>query len=367
MSQTTRYIISSVMLILLACLIWYFSHIVIYIIVSLVLALIGRPFFDLLGKARFRKLYLPAGVRALFTMVLIMSLILSFFGMLIPLLAGKISTLSSLDPAQLINAFSGAVTWIENFVNRYHLQSNEAFSMQSLIQESLAKLNFSQIAGLFGSVAWWLGSFTVALFSVAFMTFFFLKDEGLFSRNLLLLVPEGSVQAFSNALESIHKLLSRYFIGMLVEISAVVLLSTVGLLLIGFPFRDALLIGFLSGIFNIIPYLGPLIGTVLGVFVGVVSALARSGQENLIVVACLTILVFVLVQFIDNWLIQPYIYSNSVYAHPLEIFLVFLMAGSFGGLAGMMFAVPAYTVIRVFAREFLSNFRFVQSLTKNIT
>jgi predicted PurR-regulated permease PerM len=125
-------------------------------------------------------------------------------------------------------------------------------------------------------------------------------------------------------------------------------------------------VGFLAGIFNIIPYLGPVIGTVFGLFAGIVSYLGHPGDRNVMTLSIMIIIVFIIVQIIDNMMIQPYVYSSSVHAHPLEIFLVFLMAGSIGGFAGMILAVPAYTVIRVFAKEFLSNFKVVQSLTKNI-
>jgi predicted PurR-regulated permease PerM len=60
------------------------------------------------------------------------------------------------------------------------------------------------------------------------------------------------------------------------------------------------------------------------------------------------------------------IYSNSVKAHPLEIFFVIIMGGSLAGIVGMLLAIPVYTVLRVIAREFLQQFRLVQKLTKKI-
>ncbi len=366
MSKTARYIITAVALALLAFLIWYFSNIVIYIIASLVLALIGRPLFDLLEKVRIRKFHLPAAARAVITLLVLIAVVLSFFGLFIPLLVNKVSALSSIDPQRIVDQFSAPIAAIEEFINKYKIRPGDYFSMEGMIQRILSKINISNVAGVFGSIAGWLGNFSVAVFSVVFITFFFLKDEKLFARSFLLLFPENSTRAVSHALASTQKLLSRYFVGVLVEVSVVIVLSMIGLMIIGFPFRDALLIGFLAGIFNIIPYLGPMIGTVLGVFTGMVTFLTRNEDGNLMLLVILTIIVFIVVQFIDNWFVQPYVYSNSVYAHPLEIFLVFLMAGSIGGLIGMILAVPAYTVIRVFAKEFLNNFKLIRSLTKNI-
>mgnify|MGYP003295806886 CR=1 FL=1 len=80
----------------------------------------------------------------------------------------------------------------------------------------------------------------------------------------------------------------------------------------------------------------------------------------LIILACLFA-----TQLVDNFFFQPFIYSNSVKAHPLEIFLVLLMAGHMAGVAGMLVAIPSYTVIRVIAKQFFGNIKPVKALTEN--
>lgn len=64
--------------------------------------------------------------------------------------------------------------------------------------------------------------------------------------------------------------------------------------------------------------------------------------------------------------IQPYIFSKRVKAHPIEIFLVILIAGTIAGIAGMIIAVPVYTIARIVAKEFLSNHQFVKRLTDDL-
>ena len=76
--------------------------------------------------------------------------------------------------------------------------------------------------------------------------------------------------------------------------------------------------------------------------------------------------VFLVVQLIDNFVFQPMIYSSSVKAHPLEIFLVILMASSIAGVPGMILAIPTYTILRVVAKEFFNQFPIVQNITKDI-
>jgi predicted PurR-regulated permease PerM len=74
----------------------------------------------------------------------------------------------------------------------------------------------------------------------------------------------------------------------------------------------------------------------------------------------------VITHLIDNILFQPVIFSNSVKAHPLEIFIVILAAGFAAGIPGMIFGIPGYTVVRVFAREFFNNFKAVQKITSSL-
>lgn len=366
MSKTARNLLIAAGILVIGFLVWYFSQIVLYILGALVLDLIGRPIYDFIGRPVFRRFHLPPAVRALLTLLVLLVCMLSFFGVFIPLLVVKIQELSAIDPQSLITAFREPLEWFNNVVNRFVVSPDKSYTPEELGRRLLTGVNIGKVAGVFGSVANWLGNVSVALFSILFMAFFFLKDENLFSRAILSMIPDRFTENASEAMLATRKLLTRYFTGILMEVTGVVILSTLGLLIVGFPFKDALLVGFLAGIFNIIPYLGPVMGTLFGLFTGIVSYLQHPGESNIFVLALLIIVVFMVVQFIDNMLIQPYVYSNSVHAHPLEIFLVFLVAGSVGGLAGMIFAVPAYTVLRVFAKQFFSQFKVVQSLTRNI-
>ena len=128
----------------------------------------------------------------------------------------------------------------------------------------------------------------------------------------------------------------------------------------------AIVVGFASGILNIIPYLGPFIGDFLAVIMALLFHLNNSVEMPLLLFLIIVLAIFIVTQFIDNYVFQPLIYSNSVKAHPLEIFLIILIAGQIGGVFGILIAVPLYTVLRVIASEFLSQSKFVQKLTRNI-
>ena len=186
----------------------------------------------------------------------------------------------------------------------------------------------------------------------------------MFEDDLLLVVPKKHHKATHIVIEDSKTLLKRYFIGVIAEVFSLMLLIAVGLWIFGI--KNALLIGFFGGIFNIIPYLGPIIGSALGMILGITSALADGGYNDLMPVFFKLLGVFVVAQLIDNNILVPLIYAKSVKSHPLEIFLVIVMGGSLAGFVGMLVAVPVYTVLRVIAREFFQQFTVVQKITETM-
>jgi len=160
------------------------------------------------------------------------------------------------------------------------------------------------------------------------------------------------------------KLLRRYFTGVIIEIFGGMGLITIGFLILGV--ENALLLGFLGGLINIIPYLGPILGTAMGLTLGFTGAIAAGEFSTFSSLAIKIAIVVFGIHFLDTMLYQPIIYSKSVKAHPLEIFVVILIGGSLGGIIGMLIAVPSYTLLRVIAREFFYKFRVVEKLTRNI-
>ena len=366
MNKTARYIFSAIGIVLLGFILWYFKNIVLYILLSLVLSLLGRPIFDLLGRIRIRKHCLPSAVRSIFTLILLIGALLLFFGIFIPLIVDKAYELSNLDTQKLVASLQEPLGDLERWLNRYKVLPEGGFSVNDLAAKITAKINIASVANFFGNIAGTLGNVAVAIFSTVFITFFFLKDESLFSRAILSIIPDHLMDEVTRMMSSTRKLLIRYFGGLVIEVSGVILLSFIGFLILGISFNDALLMGFLAGILNIIPYIGPIMGGILAVLIGFVTHLDLPFRTELLPLMIWVVVVCSVVQIIDNWIFQPLIYSSSVNAHPLEIFIVFLMAGSVGGILGMIAAVPTYIIVRVFAKEFFNNFKFVQSFTKNI-
>lgn len=213
-------------------------------------------------------------------------------------------------------------------------------------------------------VVGFLGNFLVLLTSVTFIAFFFLKDEKLFGRALKALVPKRRLNEMDTALTAIKRLLTRYFSGILVQITLITIYVTVLLSFFGIP--NAFLIAFFAAVVNVIPYLGPLLGALFAMLV----IISSNVDANFYMVTWPMLIkafgVFASMQIVDGFILQPYIFSNSVSAHPLEIFIVVVIGAKLGGITGMIVAIPAYTIIRVIAAVFLKEFRLVQKLTQSI-
>jgi len=364
---STRNLLIIAGIIILGVLIWSFSSIVAYILVSAVLALMGKPLVNILGKLHIRNWYLPSSLKALITLVVIWVLFFGFFRVFIPLVASEAQDLSTVDVDQVMNELQGPIDGIRQWYDNLNLSDAGFADIENFIYDKIRSvLDIGVVTNLLGSVAGTLGSLLWALFAISFITFFFLRDDKIMANAMVLLLPKEYESAMRHALASIRHLLGRYFLGIILQMTGIMTLITLGMTIIGVGFRHGIVIGLLAAILNIIPYIGPWIGAALGVILGIATHIHLDFTTQLMPLVGYMALVFLTVQIIDNVIFQPFIFSNSVNAHPLEIFIVILMAGSLAGVTGMILAIPAYTVMRVFAKEFFNNFRVVQKLTEKI-
>lgn len=367
MNSTLRYILIGLGIILAIITIWYFSSIVAYILISAVLALIGRPLVELLGKIKIRKIKIPKALRALTTLILIWIVIYLFFRLFIPLIVSEVNNLSGLNPQKILLSLEEPINKFENIIEKYQVEDDEKFKVEEFLsKKAISIFNVSFLSSMFSSFAGIMGNLFIAFFAISFITFFFLRDEKLFAESILTLVPDKHVEAFRHAMNSTRHLLMRYFIGILGQITGIFTLVTIGLTLVGVGFGHSLLIALIAALLNVIPYLGPLMGGAIGILLGIATHIELEFYTELLPLILKMTGVFIVVQLTDNLVFQPFIFSSSVKAHPLEIFIIILMAGSLAGIPGMILAIPSYVVIRVFAKEFFNNFKVVKKLTKNI-
>ncbi len=362
MNRLEKYIIATVVTTAVFFLIWYFSTIVIYILISFVLSLIGKPVMDRICKIELKGHTLPRWMASTVVMSMLVVAAVILWQLFVPVIIDKFSFISSTQISDLREIIQKPLTALNNSVHDILGQDLEIDSSE-LIHEASSRVQEIITATLknFGSLIDFATSLFVAIFSIFFITFFFLKEDRLFRTGLLMLFPVRFENKVNTALMSSISLLSKYFLALVAESTIKLIIITGGFVIYGLEFSTALLVGLISAVLNVIPYIGPLIGAILGVMLALLNF---SGDPASLIT--FSVILFGAFQLFDNLIIQPYMYSTSVKAHPLEIFLIILLAGSVGGAMGMLLAIPVYTIIRVVAKEFFNNLRVVQKLTEKI-
>ncbi len=364
MKNINRYIIAAITLLIVGYLMWYFSDIVAYVLVAWVLSMVGQPLMSFLKKIKIGQFQLGPSARAIITLICYFVGFGLLLGLFVPLVVQQTQNLTGVDYNAIAIALEEPINQMNNWlVEQGLIQAGN--SPVDQVQKTLqGRFDPSKIAEGFSSLLGIAGNLLIAVFSITFITFFFLKESRLFVDFLKAVVPSRYEHQVVNAVENSSKMLTRYFSGVLFQITIITILVTLALTILGVP--NALLIGFFAALINVIPYVGPIIGALFGVFITISSNLDLEFYNEMLPLLSKVVIVFVCMQMIDNFLLQPFIFSNSVSAHPLEIFIVILIGSKLGGIVGMVLAIPTYTVFRVIARIFLSEFEIVQKLTGNM-
>ena len=363
------YIIKLGGLAMVLALCWYFKNVLIYIIVAFVVSMIGRPLMQLMRRIKIKGKRAPDWLLALLTILLIFLFLALIVTQMIPLVSNIVKDASAIEASSYFE--SNPIDKVSEWMIGMFPSLGDDFDLSALILEKIRGLvDFTRVSGLVGSVATIVSNVFVALFAVVFISFFFLKEEGLFGRIICAFVPDKHELTLNKTMSEIKQLLSRYFVGLIIETLGVALVDFLGLWLIArFDFSYAIGIGFIAGILNVIPYVGPLIGDVIGVVFGIILKLGTGAglDVNIWVFILIILIIMIAAQLIDNLIYQPIIYSTSIKAHPLEIFIVLLMAGHIGGMVGMLVAIPAYTVVRVVAIRFFYRYKPIQRLVPDLS
>ena len=282
----------------------------------------------------------------------------------VPLVVEQARNLAEVDYNAISQALSEPMAQLNDQLHRFGLIEANESATEELNLAFKSWFKPKQIGNFFSILIGVFGNFIITLFSIIFITFFFLKEQGLFGNFITALAPQQYEQETRNALNSITTLLTRYFGGILIQMTIITLFVSVALGVLGI--KNALLIGFFAALINVIPYLGPMIGAMFGVFITISSNLDLEFYTEMLPLLIKVVCVFAAMQLLDNIVLQPYIFSNSVRAHPLEIFIVILLGAQINGIVGMVLAIPVYTAIRVIAKEFLSEFKIVQQITRKM-
>ena len=330
--------------------------VLVYILISIILALIANPIVEFLRQ----KLKFSNTIAVVTTLLLFLILFFGLLFLFVPLIISQSKNLSLLDT----HSIKQNSIELYNQIDLY-LQNRNINLSKFINEEDIASsLKINQFTHFFNSIITIISNFGIGLASTLFITFFILKDKVEFIVGLKKIIPDGSENKTLNSVEKIRTMLSRYFIGLLIQLTIICILYLVVLLIFGV--ENAIVIAFLCAILNIIPYIGPLIGSVLAGLLTMLSNINNDFQTETLPTTIYVTIGFFIVQLIDNNISSPIIFSKSVNSHPLEIFLVVLISGTLFGITGMIIAVPLFTIIKVIAKEFFPQYKVVKVLTKNL-
>ena len=325
-----------------------------YIAIAAVVALVARPVIRFLKK----KLKFRNSIAVITTMFLFIGMLSGLISLFIPLIQKQGENLSLLNSDKFKTDIE---TTISN-LNDYFLSRN--INVMEQFQHFDVSSQLTKIPNIFNSVLGAFGSITIGLLSVLFISFFLMKDQDILNKGLRAIVPNNSEARFAKSFTTIKDLLSRYFIGLIFQITILFILYTIILSIFGI--ENAVVIAILCATLNLIPFVGPLIGGILMLFLSMTSNIGLDFKTMILPTTIYVMIGYGIAQLIDNFLSQPIIFSKSVKSHPLEIFLSIIIFGLLFGILGMVVAVPTYTAIKVILKEFLSDNKIVRSLTKDL-
>jgi predicted PurR-regulated permease PerM len=346
--------------ILVVGIILYFLYeiqtVIVYLCISLILCLIANPLVLFLKN----KLKFGNSLAASTTIIFFILIMVGFIFLFVPLIISQANNLSLLDTHKLQEQFISTEASIESYFNIQHVDLNKMLKDSKVT----SMLDFTYFTRFINSILGFMADMGMGLVSVFFITFFFIKDQDLFKSQARRILPDSNEDKILNSITKINHLLTRYFIGLLLQLTVVFILYLIVLLIFGN--QNALVIAFLCAILNIIPYIGPIIGTVLAAILTMISMIGSDFQTEILPRTIYVVIGFLVVQAIDNNISQPIISSKSVNSHPLEIFLITLISGITFGIVGMIIAVPVFTMLKVILKEFFPENKIVSVLTERI-
>ena len=366
--KLAKYILLAAGIALVGGICWLFRNVLAYILIAVVVSLIAKPVMTALEKINIKGFKAPHWLLAAITLIVVVGLLSTLIILIIPLISSIVKDVSMMNIESAAKSIAAPLSELNTYLQTNFPALGNDFRLELAIGKEVQNIvNISGFSSFIGSAASFISSFGVGIFSVVFISFFFIKDDGLFTKIICALVPDRHEQTTEKAISDIGHLLSRYFTGVTVEIFGVALINFLGLWLIArLGINAALGIAFMTGIFNVIPYIGPLMGGALGTLLGLIlkysSATPVGLDVNFWAFTAILIAIFCFTQLIDNILYQPLIYSTSIKSTPLEIFIVLLIVGNIGGPLAMIIAIPIYTVFRVIAFRFFGHIKAISRL-----
>jgi len=371
MFKNNRYLFLLFSVAVLGAVLYFFFTIILYVFLAFIVSIVGQPIMKVfLEKLRLSRFSWGPSLSAILTLLIFSTAIIILISLLAPVLIDQAVRLASLDYSAMVAALEEPLNRLKSFLENLGIEVEEDFSQSMVLNLFNTWFVPEEIGTIFTQIFGWASEILIGIFSVFFISFFFLQQRGMFTQFVITLVPNEYEKSVKNTLEDTAYLLQRYFQGVLLQMTIITLFITLALSIIGL--KNAFLIGIIAALFNLIPYLGPALGAGFALAITLVSNSELPFYDMMLPLLFKVAFSFALMQLLDNLVLQPFIFSNRVMAHPLEIFIVVLLAAQvgvligIGAVIGMVLAIPTYTIFRVIARTFLSEFKIVQKLTNRM-
>jgi predicted PurR-regulated permease PerM len=366
-NKIIRWVIAAVTIFAVLYVLWYFINLVAYILISVVLSLIGKPLVSFISGIRVGKKHIPDWIGAMITIAGMWITLGGALFLLVPFIGSQAKKFSQVDRQAILQSLQQPIDEVVMWLEKYEIRFENNQTLEQYINSQVVEaFNLSNFSNIFGTVFPFLEELIIGIFSISFITFFFLRDNTLFYKSVLTITPEKYEDQVKEIIRDTRELLTRYFIGIAIQLMLVMICITIGCLILGLNFQLSITIGFAAGLFNIIPYVGPLLSAAFGIMLVFAENINQDFYVETLPLIYKLIAVYSITKVLDDFVFQPFIFSNRVKAHPLELFLVILVAGNLAGLIGMILAIPFYTFMRIIAKQFFSNFKVVQKLTRDI-
>jgi predicted PurR-regulated permease PerM len=355
-------ILVTLLVLLVLVIAWYLRVLFLYIAIAAILTMIVRPLDKTLERVRVRKKKIPRSLRALIQLLSIYVVVFAFIAIFIPVIIDEATIISNIDGKEISTALHEPLSELETAFAKMQKPGAQQQSLEQYISKASSDLiSFTEVSSFANTLAAAVTQIFVGFFAISFFTFFFIKDGSIIFEMMMLLFPARHNKSVRNVFDDTRVMLTKYFTGVLIDVVFVATFVSLGMWMLGI--RNAVIIGVFAGVMNIIPYVGTLISGAFAIIIAASTNLALEFYTGMLPLLGKVLLVFILMNLVDAFLVQPFIFSKRVKAHPIEIFAVILVAGTLAGVGGMIVAVPVYTVFRLIAREFLTKSQFVRRLT----
>ena len=317
-----------VLVLLVLFLLFYLRQIIFIIFISVIAALIMNP---AVGKMKERKIPRVLGASILFLAVLAM--IGLFFYIIVPPLAKEMGQLAAQFPI-----YMNSMNIDYSTISEQQIDGRLAGPIQEVLIEA-SKFLKNTTTAIFSGIFELLGGLLSAIL-IAVISFYLVIEKKGVEKFVKAVIPYDFQPRTLRIIKKIEVKLGKWFIGQLFLGFAVGLVTFVGLSLLGVPY--AMVLAIIAGAMELIPYLGPTLAGIPAVIIAfTVSPF----------LALLTLILYFLIQEIENYILVPKIMQKSVGLHPVIIIIALLVGYQFAGIIGVILSVPVATIASIILED----------------